>query len=70
MSNSFKSKNEINIYEINGKEIIGIGTPTLMITNHWNRKNLVNIRFEGTELTVSADDLKRSIENAQNAHKL
>lgn len=39
-----------------------------MVSEHWNRKQLVVIEIDGVKHTVVADELKRAIDNAQNAH--
>lgn len=67
---NFESINLIEIYEKNGTEERGLRSEKskIKITEHWNRKEFVNIEFEGEKLTVLADQLKRAINNAQNAH--
>ena len=70
MSSRFKSINSIQIYETNGTENKGLESkmPKLIVSEHWNRKQLVVIEIDGVKHTVVADELKRAIDNAQNAH--
>ena len=65
MSSKFKSTNTIQIYEINGIEC---KTPKLIIREHWNKKQFVVIEIGGVDCTVVAEELKRAIDNSQNAH--
>ena len=70
MSSRFESINLIEIYETNGIEEKGLRSdrPKLKVSEHWNIKNFVVLEIEGKKITVIADDLKRAIDNAQNAH--
>ena len=70
MSNRFKSVNSIQIYETNGTENKGLERekPKMHISEHWNKKALVVVEIDGVKHTVLADELKRAIDNAQNAH--
>jgi len=64
------TESKIDIYEIDGSDTKGLKRPQVIISNHWNRKNLVCIQIEGESqvVTVSASDLMKGIENAQNIH--
>ena len=70
MSSRFKSVNSIQIYETNGTENKGLESkmPKMQISEHWNRKAFVVVEIDGVKHTVVADELKRAIDNAQNAH--
>lgn len=70
MAKRFSSVNTIRIYETNGLENIGIESemPKMGISEHWNRKEFVVLEIDGVKYTVLADELKRAIDNAQNAH--
>lgn len=70
MSNRFKSVNSIQVYETNGTENKGLESerPKMHISEHWNMKALVVVEIDGVKHTVLADELKRAIDNAQNAH--
>lgn len=70
MSSRFKSVNSIQIYETNGTENKGLESkrPKMHISEHWSRKQLVVIEIDGIKHTVIANELKRAIDNAQNAH--
>lgn len=61
-----KVKNEITIYEVNGKEISGLDRPVVSIENHWSRSSFVVIVVNGTSVTVPASDLRKAIQNATN----
>ena len=57
--------NKIDIVEVNGSEVISpIKQPILEIGNHWNRSTLVVIKIDDKEMTVSADELRKAIENS------
>lgn len=68
MSHKFDVTNELDVYEIDGSDTRKVGGPKMQVKNHWNRKAFVMLEFEGKSLTVLADDLKRAIDNSQNAH--
>lgn len=70
MSSRFKSVNSIQVYETNGTENKGLESnmPKMHISEHWNRKAFVVIEINDVKHTVLADELKRAIDNAQNAH--
>lgn len=60
-------KNEITVYEIDGKE--SFNHPPLVILSHWNFNERVTIEFEGKKITVIASDLRKAIENATNTRR-
>lgn len=70
MSSRFKSVNSIRVYETNGTENKGLESqmPKMHVSEHWSRRAFVVIEIDGVKLTVLADELKRAIDNAQNAH--
>lgn len=41
---------------------------TLIVRNHWNRKDMVVLEIDGKRYTFIAHHLKKAIDNAQNAH--
>lgn len=59
-------ENQIKIYEINDKEVSIGEDKYLIIKNHWNRDTLIVIKIGKSEYTVSAEELKKAIENATN----
>lgn len=61
-----KVRNEITVYEIDGKEQSGLAMPVLAVSSHWNRDSLVVLESDGIRLTVSARDLLVAIANATN----
>lgn len=63
-----KTINTIEIYEQNGVETPIKEKTFLTVSNHWNRKCFVVLELGEVKVTVSADELKRAIANAQNAH--
>lgn len=66
-----ESTNSIKIYETDGIENEGLKSkmPKMTVREHWNMKDFVVIEVNDVEHTVSADSLKRAIDNSQNAHK-
>lgn len=72
MSARFETINKIQIHETNGTENKGVRSdmPKLEVSEHWNRREFIVIELDGVRYTVSADQLRRAIDNAQNAHKL
>ena len=71
MSSRFKTINLIEVYETNGTEEKALGSdrPKIKVSEHWNKRSFVVLEIDGKKITVVADDLKRAIDNAQNAHK-
>ena len=65
------SVSTIDLIEIDGSETIpGKKDQSLTVKNHWNRRELVVLVLPGgKEVTVSADELKKAIANAQNSHR-
>lgn len=63
-----KIETRIRTYEIAGKEITGLhkDSDDLIVEAHWNQNRLVLLEFQGKQITVDADDLKRAIQNATN----
>lgn len=60
---------DVTVYERNGKETTtSEGYKSLILRSHWNRKTLVVLQFGDTNVTVSAEELKRAISAAQAAH--
>lgn len=61
-------KNILKVYELNGKELDGTipNSMDIEVTSHWNRNSLVNIKVDGTEITVCAKELSEAIKNATN----
>jgi len=69
MSNKIQSTNSIRVYELNGKECLPYESfDKIIVENHWNRKAFVVLEVAGKKYTVSADHLKRAIQNAENAN--
>jgi hypothetical protein len=67
-----KVENKIEIYEmsVKGEEVklagVGPGRKELIVKSHWNNTNKVILDFEGTQITVLADELNAAIRNATN----
>lgn len=56
-------------YEVNGKEVEGIGignAPKIQVTSHWNRQTLVVLTIGDQSITLVASDLQAAIRNATN----
>lgn len=65
-----ESVNTVQAYEENGKDCFRVADrPTMVVKNHWNRRDFVMVKIGETTLTVCADDLIAAIENSQNANK-
>lgn len=63
-------KNEIKIYETNGKDTPIGSNPILSVTSHWNHHNSVVIDVgDGKTYTVLAKELQAAIQNAINSAK-
>jgi len=71
MSSRFESTNLIKVYEINGTEEKRLKSDQskIKVREHWNRKEFVVIEIDDKKMTVLANELKRAINNAQNAHR-
>ncbi len=64
---SIDVRSEIEIYEVDGKEVeLGIDPPKLVVESHWNRDEFVVLTLDGKSVTVEADKLRKAIENATN----
>ena len=63
-----KIETRLRAYEINGTEVKGLpkDADDVIISAHHIFRNLVIIDFHGRTVTVSANDLKRAIDNATN----
>ncbi len=70
MSSRFESINFIEVYETNGTKEKGLKSdrPKVKVSEHWNYKEFVVVEIDDKKVTVLADELKRAIDNAQNAH--
>lgn len=71
MSSRFETSNSLEIYETNGIDEKGLRSqrPKLIIHEHWNVRDFVVIELDGKKVTVLASQLKKAIDNAQNAHQ-
>ena len=70
MSSRFETSNKIEIFETNGSENQGLRSdrPKIDVMEHWNRREFVRLKIKDETYTVSAQDLIKAVENAQNAH--
>ena len=70
MARRIESINRIEVYEENGKELKGLRSekPSIMLREHWNISKFVVIIVGDLTYTVLANDLKKAIQNAENAH--
>jgi len=59
-------ENKIKIYEVNGNEVEIGKSKSLIVKSHWNRKDLVVLKFGKQEITVSKRTLEKAIDNAEN----
>ena len=60
---------KITAYEINGDEVVGLPekkTEVVIISAHWSNNEMVVLKFQGKEVTVTADELEKAIDNATN----
>lgn len=64
---------EVEPHEIGGEEINDLKSekPLLRVMSHWNRNNLVILKFDENEksITVLAKDLIAAINNATNSSR-
>jgi len=70
MSSRIESINIVEVYEENGQELNALRSkkPSIVIREHWNRKDFVIVNMGELSYTVCAKDLEKAIQNAQNAH--
>jgi hypothetical protein len=61
-----KVSNIITIYEINGEDLYPMYETYLTISSHWGSKGFVVLSGDNFDITVSAKDLIKAIENATN----
>ena len=71
-----KSINEVEILEINGKDICRLPQaerpdPKLTVVSHWNYKEFVVLHHgeTGEKITVNSNDLIAAITNAKNTNR-
>jgi len=65
-----KVQNEVDIYEIDGRQTEGLSPPKVLVKSHWNDNHWVRLCLEGTQaVTVNAADLIAAISNATNIHR-
>lgn len=72
MSQAIKTRSEVPIEEIDSVEtpnVVGKDRPTIGVTPHWNRRELVILEIEGKKYTVYVNAVNKAIQNAQNAHE-
>jgi hypothetical protein len=67
-----QSLNVVEVYEENGQELKELRSekPSITVREHWNRREFVVLIVGDLSYTVCAEDLRRAIQNAQNAHSL
>lgn len=61
--------NEVNVYELDGKDLPVNEYMHIVVTNHWAERRRVNIIINGQRLTVVASDLITAINNAINSNQ-
>ena len=61
-------KNEINVYEIDNKEV-DCQKNSIQVVNHWNDNDKIVLVIDDKSYTVSAHDLKTAIKNATNVNR-
>ena len=59
-------KQKIEIYEVNDKKTPAGSSLKLEINSHWNRSQLVVLKFNNQSIAVSARNLRDAIANATN----
>ena len=65
---SVKVETEITLYELDGEEI-PLEDVSVKVSSHWNARELVVLKCGEHEYTVSALDLGKALENAQNVRR-
>ena len=64
-----KVRNEVTVYETNGKETQGLERPILIVSSHWNWDDRVDLTIGGDRITVLARDLEAAVKNATNTRR-
>ena len=60
-----KVHNEVQVIELDNKELTGVDRPVLSVDSHWNVDALVILKFGNKpDITVVATDLIRAVQNA------
>ena len=65
---TLKTETKVEIHEKDGADIaIGAESEYLLVESHWNYGDRIVLRFShfARNITVTASDLKRAIENAE-----
>jgi F0F1-type ATP synthase epsilon subunit len=62
-----KTSTEVKIYERDGEDV-GLTEHKIVVSNHWNRRGMVDIYVNGGLVTVHAADLRIAIDNAERAN--
>jgi hypothetical protein len=72
MARKIQSINIVEVYEENNQELEGLRSkkPSIIVREHWSRKDFVVISIGELSYTVCAEDLQKAIKNAQNAHSI
>jgi len=69
-----KVRCEMKVYEIDGKEVpavVGAKPPPLLtVESHWNRPQLVLLKFGDVSISVSSSELQACVANATNTGRL
>lgn len=61
-----KVTSELMLYEIDDDSTARVGGPTMKVSSHVAKKDLVVLFVEGTKVSVLASDLQAAIVNATN----
>lgn len=60
---------EVDIYEVDGSEVVGLNRPKINVLSHWNRPDLVILEIDGKKSTIVATDMEAAITNAKNCSR-
>lgn len=64
-----KVKNEVKVYECNGKDTACLDNALIGIESHWNDNNKIVLVACGERYTIVAEDLICAIKNATNINR-
>ena len=59
-------ENNVEVFEVDGKDLPVSDDTEIVVRSHWNRNDLVVLEIKGKRFSVAARDIATAINNAVN----